>query len=101
MVHPYSVLHGAAAEWVVYHEVVLTTELFIRDLTVIDPMWLSELAPHFYEYKKPTAEGYSRILASLQNEGEKSERKSLLRGGPEDTTIIEEDGRKVKHRRVF
>lgn len=23
----------------------------MRDVTAIDPMWLSELAPHFYEYR--------------------------------------------------
>lgn len=28
---------------------VLTSQVYIRDLTVIEADWLAELAPHFYE----------------------------------------------------
>jgi ATP-dependent RNA helicase DDX35 len=31
---------------------VLTTRVYIRDVTVIEPDWLPELAPHFYEFSK-------------------------------------------------
>ena len=50
--HPTSVLakYGAPAEWVVFHDVVLTTEPFLRDCSRIQPLWLMELAPHFYAY---------------------------------------------------
>lgn len=50
-IHPSSVLFRDAPAWVIFHEVVETTQFFMRELTVIQPMWLSELAPHFYEYK--------------------------------------------------
>ncbi|CAG8737937.1 5613_t:CDS:10 [Cetraspora pellucida] len=53
-VHPTSVLFTRNAPWVIFHEVVETTKAFMRDLTVIDPAWLAELAPHFYEFKKTT-----------------------------------------------
>ncbi|CAG8652276.1 2731_t:CDS:10, partial [Ambispora leptoticha] len=43
-VHPSSVLFTRAVEWVIFHEVVETTKPFMRDLTVIDPAWLAELA---------------------------------------------------------
>jgi ATP-dependent RNA helicase DDX35 len=49
--HPTSVLSRSAPEWVVYHEVVLTSQKFMRDVTVVEPMWLCEIAPHFYEHK--------------------------------------------------
>ncbi|CAI2182999.1 13767_t:CDS:10 [Funneliformis geosporum] len=51
-IHPSSVLFTRNAPWVIFHEVVETTKAFMRELTVIDPVWLTELAPHFYEIKK-------------------------------------------------
>lgn len=50
-IHPNSILHRENPMWVVYHEVVLTTEKYMREVTAIEPMWLCDLAPHFYEFK--------------------------------------------------
>ncbi|RUS34216.1 putative Pre-mRNA splicing factor [Jimgerdemannia flammicorona] len=50
-IHPSSVLFNRRPKWVIFHEVVETTKPFMRDLTVIEPEWLAELAPHFYEFK--------------------------------------------------
>ena len=47
----WQVLFKCAPEWVVYHEVVFTTKYFMREVTLIDPAWLTELAPHFYQSK--------------------------------------------------
>ncbi|CAG9816310.1 unnamed protein product [Phaedon cochleariae] len=48
-VHPDSVIYTIPQpQWVIFCEVVHTTKLFMRDLTVIDNEWLLELAPHFY-----------------------------------------------------
>lgn len=51
--HPTSVLakYGAPPEWVVYHDVVLTTQEYLRDCIKIHPQWLMELAPHFYQFR--------------------------------------------------
>ena len=35
---------------VVFNEVVQTTKDFMRDVTVINPDWLCELAPDFYQF---------------------------------------------------
>lgn len=45
-VHPTSVLftRQPSTGWVIYHEVLQTTKTFIRDLTVIERDWLTELA---------------------------------------------------------
>lgn len=50
--HSTSVLakYGAPAEWIVYNDVVITSEPFLRDCSRIQPLWLMELAPHFYAY---------------------------------------------------
>ncbi|KAG1521224.1 hypothetical protein G6F52_006935 [Rhizopus delemar] len=50
-IHPNSVLFNRNPKCVVFHEVVETTQAYMTDLTVIDPEWLPEIAPHFYEYK--------------------------------------------------
>lgn len=49
--HPTSVLarFGQAPEWIVFNDVVLTSTEYIRECSVIDPRWLLQLAPHFYE----------------------------------------------------
>ena len=38
-------------KWVVYHELVLTTKEFMRQVIAIDPKWLVEIAPHYYKKK--------------------------------------------------
>ncbi|XP_048253674.1 probable ATP-dependent RNA helicase DHX35 [Haliotis rufescens] len=58
-IHPTSVLFPEAPpQWVVFNEVVQTSKDFMRDMTVIKPEWLCELAPHFYQL------GTERELAS-------------------------------------
>eukprot|EP00058_Branchiostoma_floridae_P019398 XP_002604888.1 hypothetical protein BRAFLDRAFT_264370 [Branchiostoma floridae] len=50
-IHPNSCLYREKPPgWVVFNEVLHTSKQFMRDVTVIDPSWLYELAPHYYEY---------------------------------------------------
>jgi hypothetical protein len=68
-IYPGSVVYKyKQPEWVVFHEVVHTTKKYMRDITVIDPAWLTDVAcvpclppccgvlmarrPHFYEWRK-------------------------------------------------
>ncbi|CAG2174775.1 unnamed protein product [Oppiella nova] len=50
-IHPQSVLYTRPRppKWVVFHEVLHTSQQFMRDVTPIDPKWLTELAPHYYQ----------------------------------------------------
>jgi ATP-dependent RNA helicase DDX35 len=50
--HPASVLHAQdpPPRWLVFHELVHTNREYMRDVTLIKPEWLYELAPHFYHY---------------------------------------------------
>jgi ATP-dependent RNA helicase DDX35 len=50
-IHPNSVLFKFPPEWVIFHETVLTTKEYMREVTSIDANWLTEMAPHFYEMK--------------------------------------------------
>ena len=47
--HPSSSLFGKSAEWVVYHELVLTTREYMRWTTSIEAKWLVEAAPTFFK----------------------------------------------------
>ncbi|POW03903.1 hypothetical protein PSTT_10757 [Puccinia striiformis] len=52
-VHPSSVMFNRKPEtgYVVYHEITETKKKLMRDLTVIDSDWLTELAGHYYQVK--------------------------------------------------
>lgn len=50
-IHPTSVLSvEEPPSWIIFNDVVHTKKEFMRDITVIKPQWLYELAPHYYEY---------------------------------------------------
>jgi len=51
-IHPVSVLFKRSPKWVIFNQVVQTTKYYMRNVTVIEPEWLSELAPHFYKIKE-------------------------------------------------
>ncbi|KAG6687002.1 hypothetical protein I3842_11G049200 [Carya illinoinensis] len=65
-IHPSSGLAQVLPRWVVYHELVLTTKEYMRQVTELKPEWLVEIAPHYYQLKdvedsgtkkKPLVEG--------------------------------------------
>ncbi|KAL8277312.1 hypothetical protein RQP46_010265 [Phenoliferia psychrophenolica] len=47
--HPSSALFNRAPEWCVYHELVLTTREYMREVCAIEPKWLTEVAPSFFK----------------------------------------------------
>lgn len=48
-IHPLSTLYTLKQpQFVIFCELLHTTKLFMKDLTVIQPEWLTELAPHYY-----------------------------------------------------
>ena len=48
-IHPSSAVFQKNPEYVIYHELVLTTKEYMRNIMVIDAKWLVELAPAFYK----------------------------------------------------
>eukprot|EP01054_Gregarina_sp_Poly1_P008658 Gregarina_sp_Poly_1__8657@NODE_515_length_7812_cov_238_903163_g409_i0_p1_GENE_NODE_515_length_7812_cov_238_903163_g409_i0NODE_515_length_7812_cov_238_903163_g409_i0_p1_ORF_typecomplete_len654_score92_77HA2/PF04408_23/5_7e32Flavi_DEAD/PF07652_14/0_11Flavi_DEAD/PF07652_14/1_1e21OB_NTP_bind/PF07717_16/5_4e03OB_NTP_bind/PF07717_16/6_5e21DEAD/PF00270_29/1e12DEAD/PF00270_29/3_6e03Helicase_C/PF00271_31/1_2e09AAA_19/PF13245_6/2_3e08AAA_22/PF13401_6/4_7e08T2SSE/PF00437_20/0_00042ATPase/PF06745_13/0_0019A len=52
--HPTSslFLSGTTPEYVVYHEVTVTTKEYMQQVTAIDPNWLQELAPQIYSIRR-------------------------------------------------
>lgn len=50
-IHPSSGLAEVLPRWVIYHELVLTTKEYMRQVTELKPEWLVEIAPHYYQMK--------------------------------------------------
>ncbi|XP_058195570.1 pre-mRNA-splicing factor ATP-dependent RNA helicase DEAH1 [Rhododendron vialii] len=50
-IHPTSGLAQVLPRWVIYHELVLTTKEYMRQVTELKPEWLVEIAPHYYQMK--------------------------------------------------
>ncbi|CAJ0755020.1 3132_t:CDS:10 [Entrophospora sp. SA101] len=48
-IHPSSSLFNKGPEWVIYHELVFTTKEYMREVTAIEPKWLTEAAPTFFK----------------------------------------------------
>ncbi|GFP93208.1 probable pre-mRNA-splicing factor ATP-dependent RNA helicase [Phtheirospermum japonicum] len=52
-IHPGSALFQRQPAWVIYNELVMTSKEYMRDVIVIDPKWLVELAPRFFKVANP------------------------------------------------
>ncbi|XP_038904722.1 pre-mRNA-splicing factor ATP-dependent RNA helicase DEAH10 isoform X2 [Benincasa hispida] len=50
-IHPSSVLFRKKPDCVIFNEFVQTNQKYIRNITRIDRLWLSELAPHYYSLR--------------------------------------------------
>lgn len=48
-IHPSSMLYKDQPECVIYHELVLTSYEYMRNVIEVEPEWMCEVAPHFYK----------------------------------------------------
>ncbi|KFK28520.1 hypothetical protein AALP_AA7G007300 [Arabis alpina] len=51
-IHPSSVLFRVNPKWVVYQSIVSTERQYMRNVITINPSWLTEVAPHFYQNRQ-------------------------------------------------
>eukprot|EP00299_Pterocystis_sp_00344_P002476 c12799_g1_i1.p1 GENE.c12799_g1_i1~~c12799_g1_i1.p1 ORF type:complete len:461 (-),score=117.84 c12799_g1_i1:61-1332(-) len=49
--HPQSSLFEDTPQWLIYHELVFTSKEYMRQILEIEPNWLVEIAPHYYQQK--------------------------------------------------
>ncbi|XP_077240864.1 RNA helicase family protein isoform X2 [Tasmannia lanceolata] len=47
-IHPSSVLFRTKPDCIIFNELVRTNHTYVRNITRIDPLWLTELAPQYY-----------------------------------------------------
>lgn len=70
-IHPNSILNNRTPEWILYHEVVETTKIYLREVSVIQPEWLTEIAPHFYQNKTKAQlhqESHALTMSSIEHQ---------------------------------
>lgn len=61
LMHPSTVI-DYKPEFVVYNEFMLTSKSYIRTVTVIDPEWLFEVAPEYFDLSEfPSSESKRRL----------------------------------------
>ena len=73
-IHPSSALFNRNPEWVVYHELVLTTREYCHNVTAIEPKWLVEVAPQFFKVADA-----DKISKPPYNKYEKPDERRLLK----------------------
>lgn len=54
VLHPTSAIYalGFTPDYVVYHELVMTSKEYMQCVTAADPHWLAEMGPMFFSVKK-------------------------------------------------
>jgi ATP-dependent RNA helicase DHX8/PRP22 len=65
-IHPSSALFNKGPEWCLYHELVLTTKEYMRNVLAIDPKWLVELAPKFYKKSDPNKMSKAKRMQKIE-----------------------------------
>jgi ATP-dependent RNA helicase DDX35 len=78
-IHPNSVLFRTPPQWVIFSEVVLTSKEFMREVTSIKAQWLSDIAPHFYEFKQ--AQSLNIINKNIEENITKGSKDNNTSGG--------------------
>lgn len=58
-IHPNSTLFRHPPQWVVFHEVIRTAQDYMREVIAIEPQWLSEIAPHYYQLRQSSSSSSS------------------------------------------
>lgn len=75
--HPTSALYGMGftPDYVIYHELVMTTKEYMQCVTAVEGGWLAELGPMFYSIKESSKSRFER--KQLQRDHEKEMEKEM------------------------
>ena len=65
-IHPSSALFNKNPEWVIYHELVLTSKEYMREVCAIEPKWLVDVAPNFFRFSDPTLISHRKKQEKLE-----------------------------------
>eukprot|EP01060_Flectonema_neradi_P013490 TRINITY_DN20267_c0_g1_i1.p1 TRINITY_DN20267_c0_g1~~TRINITY_DN20267_c0_g1_i1.p1 ORF type:complete len:978 (+),score=208.74 TRINITY_DN20267_c0_g1_i1:761-3694(+) len=65
-IHPSSALFQKNPEWVIYHDLVLTSKEYMREIMAIEAHWLPELAPRFFSIHDASTVSKSRQREKIQ-----------------------------------
>ena len=79
VLHPTSsiIALGFSPDYVVYHELIMTSKEYMQCVTTADPLWLAELAPTFFTAKRMGESSHNQQVLPLKSEIEKTERAKM------------------------
>ncbi|VDM59448.1 unnamed protein product [Angiostrongylus costaricensis] len=112
--HPTSALFGMGfmPDYVVYHELVMTTKEYMQCVTAVDAVWLAELGPMFYSVKESrmsrsekrmesvrTSETMEEEMREAQKEMQRRKEESERALKRPESTRIADVGRSVRSKR--
>jgi pre-mRNA-splicing factor ATP-dependent RNA helicase DHX38/PRP16 len=78
VLHPSSSIYalGYTPDYVVYHELIMTSKEYMSCVTSVDPLWLVEMAPLFFSVKENYSERTQR--KAMEDELKKSDKVSNI-----------------------
>lgn len=70
--HPTSALYGMGftPDYVIYHELIMTTKEYMQCVTAVEGQWLAELGPMFYSVKESSKSRFERKQQQRDHEKE-------------------------------
>ena len=70
--HPSSAVYtlGYAPDYVVYHELLMTSKEYMHCVTTVDPFWLAEMGPMFFSIKEQGENRVNRMETEKRTERE-------------------------------
>ena len=88
--HPTSALYGMGftPDYIVYHELVMTSKEYMQCVTAVDGHWLAELGPMFYSVKDSTK---SRTDRRRMNENRMTEMEEEMKKAQDQLTARKEE----------
>merc|ERR1712217_271084 len=94
--HPTSALYGLGytPDYIVYHEVCYTTKQYMSTVSAVDPYWLAEMGPMFFEVRESGTDVHSRHRQE-QEEKRQMEYQQKMRDDLERQAKQEEDAARV------
>ena len=71
VLHPSSAIYGLGftPDYVVYHELVMTTKEYMQCVTAVDPHWLAEMGPMFFSVKEAYGQTSTLQRREIERQG--------------------------------
>ncbi|KAH3677125.1 hypothetical protein WICMUC_001880 [Wickerhamomyces mucosus] len=104
--HPTSALYGMAdlPQYVVYHELLLTSKEYISIVTAVDPLWLTEFGAVFYSVRNSNSKKKRFLEEELEKDRvtyDEYQSKDNVKVKKSKKTIVQVGGNNNRRRRGF
>jgi len=101
VLHPSSAIYGLGytPDYVVYHELVMTTKSYMQVVTAVDPLWLAELGPMFFSVKESYGNRTSK--SQIERAGKEVMEKQMADEMRRKTELIQRERTQILPKRNY